>query len=71
MCHKAKQKYVKEHDEYGVGTFIQEIIKLFGHEPTELSFPVFVFIWAHEDNQVVVEVTGRTKVENGLVITGR
>ena len=70
MCRKDEQKCVKEHDEYGVGTSIQESIKLFGQEPL-LSFLVSVFIRAHEDiNQVVVEVTGRRKVENGLVIPG-
>ena len=70
MCHKDEQKYVKEHDEYGVGTSIQESIKLFGQEP-QLSFLVSVFIRAHDDiNQVVVEVTGRRKVENGQLIPG-
>ena len=32
---------------------------------TALSFHVLTFIWAHEDNQVVVEVTGSRKLENG------
>lgn len=70
MCCKNEQEYVKKHDGYGVGTSIQESIKLFGQEP-QLSFLVSVFIRAHEDiNLVVVEVTGRRKVENGLVIPG-
>ena len=70
MCRKDEQKCVKEHDEYGVGTSIQESIKLCGQEP-QLSFLVSVFIRAHENiNQVVVEVTGRRKVENDLVIPG-
>ena len=29
---------------------------------------MFTFLRAHEDNQVVVEVTGNRKLENGLVI---
>ena len=31
---------------------------------------MFTFPRAHEDNQVVVEVTGSRKLENGLVIPG-
>ena len=31
---------------------------------------MFTFLRAHEDNQVVVEVTGSRKLENGLVIRG-
>ena len=31
---------------------------------------MFTFLQAHEDNQVVVEVTGSRKLENGLVIPG-
>ena len=31
---------------------------------------MFTFLRAHEDNQVVVEVTGSRKLENGLVIPG-
>ena len=38
--------------------------------PIELSFLVFTFLQAHEDNRVVVEVTGSRKLENGLVIPG-
>ena len=58
------------HDEYAVGTIIQESSKLVGHVPIELSFLVFTFLRAHEDNQLVVEVTGSRKLENGLVIPG-
>ena len=38
-----------------------------------LNFPssfMFTFLRAHEDNQLVVEVTGSRKLENGLVIPG-
>ena len=63
-----KTKEAKEHAEYAVGTFIQEGIKLVGHTPIERSFLVFTFLRTHEDNQVVVEVTGSRKLENGLVI---
>ena len=39
-----------------------------------LNFPSsclpYTFLRAHEDNQVVVEVTGSRKLENGLVIPG-
>ena len=68
MCRKDEQKEANEHDEYG--TFIQEGSKLVGHVPIELSFLVFTFLRAHEDNQVVVEVTGSRKLENDLVIPG-
>ena len=70
VCRKDERKEAKEHDEYAVGTFIQESSKLVGHVPIELSFLVFTFLRAHEDNQVVVEVTGSRKLENGLVIPG-
>ena len=70
MCRKDERKEAKEHDEYAVGTFIQESSKLVGHVPIELSFLVFTFLRAQEDNQVVVEVTGSRKLENGLVIPG-
>ena len=63
-------KEIIEHDEYAVGTFIQENSKLVGHVPIELSFLVFTFLRAHEDNQVVVEVTGSRKLENDLIIPG-
>ena len=70
MYRKDERKEAKEHDEYAVGTIIQESSKLVGHVPIELSFLVFTFLRAHEDNQVVVEVTGSRKLENGLVIPG-
>ena len=70
MCRKDERKEVKEHDEYAVGTFIQESSKLVGHVPIELSFLAFTFLRAHEDNQVVVEGTESRKLENGLVIPG-
>ena len=41
----------KEYDEYAVGTLIQESSKLVGHVPIELSFLVFTFLRAHEDNR--------------------
>ena len=70
VCRKHERKEGKEHDEYAVGTFIQESSKLVGHVPIELSFLVFTFLRAHEDNQAVVEVTGIRKLENDLVIPG-
>ena len=70
MYRKDERKEAKEHDEYAVGTIIQESSKLVGHVPIELSFLVFTFLRAHEDNQVVVEVTGSRKLENGPVIPG-
>ena len=68
MCRKDERKKAKEYDEYAVGTFIQESSELVGHVPTELSFLVLTFLRAHEDNQLVVEVTGSRKLENGLVL---
>ena len=70
MSERQTKRGYKEHYEYAVGTFIQESSKLVGHVPIELSFLVFTFLRAHEDNQVVVEVTGSRKLENGLVIPG-
>ena len=55
VCRKDERKEAKEHDEYAVGTFIQESSKLVGHVPIKLSFLVFTFLRAHEDNQMVVE----------------
>ena len=37
VCRKDEQKEAKEHDEYAVGTCIQESSKLVGHVPIELS----------------------------------
>ena len=71
MCQKDEQKEAKEHDEYDVGTFMQEGSKLVGHVPIELSFLVFTFLRAHEGNQVVAEVTGSRKLENGLAGNSR
>ena len=36
----------------------------------EFSFLVFTFLPAHEDNQVVAEVTESSKLETGVVIPG-
>ena len=65
---KDELKEAIEHDEYAVGTFIQDNSNLVGHVLIELSFLMFTFRRAHEDNQVVVEVTESRKLENGLVI---
>ena len=70
MSRKDERNEPKEHDEYAVGTFILESSKLVGHVLIELSFLVFTFLRVHKDNQVVVEVTGSRKLENGLVIPG-
>ena len=70
MSRKDERTEPKEHDEYAVGAFIQESSKLVGHVPIELSFLVFIFLRAHEDNQVVVEVNRSRKLENDLVIPG-
>ena len=70
MSRKDERNEPKEHDEYAVGASIQESCQLVGHVLIELSFLVFTFLRAHKDNQVVVEVTGSRKLENGLVIPG-
>lgn len=70
VCRKDDRKEAKEHDEYAIGTFIQDSGKLVGHVPIELSFLVFTFLRAHEDNAVEVKVTGKRKLENGLVVPG-
>ena len=70
MCRKDERKEAEEHDEYAVGAFIQESSKLVGHVPIEFSLLVLTFLRAHEDNQVVAEVIGNRKLENGLVIPG-
>ena len=50
MCRKDERKEAKEHDEYAVGTFIQESRGLVGHVLIELSFLVLTFLRAHDDN---------------------
>ena len=63
VCWNDKQKEAKEHDEHAVGTLILESSMLVGHVLLELSFLIFTFIRAHEDNQVMIEVTeGRKKM---------
>ena len=70
MSRKDERNEPKEHDEYAVGAFIQESSKLVGHVLIKLSFLVFTFLRIHKVNQVVAEVTGCRKLENGLVIPG-
>ena len=70
ICQNEEREETKEHDEYAVGTFLQENHKLAGHVSLELSFLVFTFVQAHKENQVRVAVTGTRTLENGLVVPG-
>lgn len=69
LLHAARMS-VKDHDEYAVGTYIEADDELAGHVPIELSFLVYTFLRAHDENEVSVKVTGSRKLENGLVVPG-
>ena len=56
-CKKDELNEAKDHNEYAVGTNLDNN-KLVGHMPMELSFLVYTFLRARQDNYVQVKVTG-------------
>ena len=44
--------------------------KLVGHVPMELSYLMYAFLRAYDDNEVSVKVRWARRLENGLVVPG-
>ena len=42
--------------------------ELVGHVPIELSYLIYTFLRAYDDNEVSAKVTGSRRLENGLVV---
>ena len=40
------------------------------HVPMELSYFIYTFLRAYDDNEVSVKVTGSRRLENGLLVPG-
>lgn len=65
-------KEAKQHYEYAVGTCLKANTgrELVGHVPIELSYLMYTFLRAYDDDEVSVKVTGSRRLENGLVVPG-
>ena len=44
--------------------------ELVEHVPMELSYLIYTFLRAYDDNEVSAKVTGSRRLENGLVVPG-
>ena len=69
-CREDDRKEAKQHDEYAVGTYLEANTgsEPVGHVPMELSYLIYTFPRAYDDNEVSVKVTGSRTLENGLVV---
>ena len=65
-CRKDERNEANKHDEYAIGTYLHN--QLVGHVAMELSYLVYTFLRASQDNSVQVKVTGTRTLENGLVV---
>ena len=71
-CREDDRKEAKQHDEYAIGTYLEANTgsELVGHVPMELSYLVYTYLRAYDDNEVSAKVTGSRRLENGLVVPG-
>ena len=71
-CREDDRKEAKQHDEYAIGTYLEAYTgsELVGHVPMELSYLIYTFLRAYDDNEVSAKVTGSRRLENGLVVLG-
>ena len=71
-CREDDRKEARQHDEYAIGTYLEDNTdrELVGHVPMELSYLIYTFLRACDDNEVSVKVTGSRRLENGLVVPG-
>ena len=44
--------------------------ELVGHVPMELSYLIYTFLRAYDDNEVSVKLAGSRRLENALVVPG-
>ena len=65
-CGKDEHNEANKHNGYAIGMYLDN--QLVGHVPMELSFLVYTFLRASQDNSVQVKVTGTRTLENGLVV---
>ena len=71
-CHEDDRKEAKQHDENAIGMYLEAITsrELVGHLPMKLSYLIYTFLRAYDDNEVSVKVTGSRRLENRLVVPG-
>ena len=71
-CREDDRKEAKQHDEYAIGTYLEANTgsELVGHVPMELSYLIYTYLRAYDDNEVSAKVTGSRRLENGLVVPG-
>ena len=71
-CREDDRKEAKQHDEYAIGTYLEAYTgsELVGYVPMELSYLIYTFLRANDDNEVSAKVTGSRRLENGLVVLG-
>ena len=51
-CREDDRKEAKQHDEYAIGTYLEAYTgsELVGHVPMELSYLIYTFLRAYDDN---------------------
>ena len=56
---------------YAIGTYLEVNTgsELVGHVPLELSYLIYTFLRAYNDNEISVKVTGSRRLENGLAVS--
>ena len=71
-CREDNRKEAKQHDDYAIGTYLEANTdnELVGHVPMELSYLIYTFLRAYDDNEVSVKVAGSRRLENRLVVPG-
>ena len=71
-CREDNRKEAKQHDDYAIRTYLEANTgnELVGHVPMELSYLIYTFLRAYDDNEVSVKVAGSRRLENGLVVPG-
>ena len=69
-CKEHNREEAKDHDEYAVGTYLKANNELVGHVPIDLSFLIYIFLRAHNNNEIAVKIIGSRRLENGLVVHG-
>ena len=71
-CREDDRKEAKQHDEYAIGTYLEAYTgsELVGYVPMELSYLIYTFLRAYDDNEVSAKVTELRRLENRLVVLG-
>ena len=68
-CREDDRKEAKQHDEYAIGTYLEAYTgsELVGYVSMELSYLIYTFLRAYDDNEVFAKVTGSRRLENRLL----